>query len=435
MPWRFVAALMETPLLPTAELLVGMSRHLSAYGASQPKADLAQLEFAGRIFELALRLRGSGVSSAERVEALGVSAGISRREIRREFLPALEVLGLVDLERDHEGVIKAVSEKIPPIDDLYQRADSVLSNVMPEPLELMALRILRTTTIMPITISTAKEECAALGPEELAVRAIEDLESLHLCTRQRSADGDEVLFNPNIWAVDKDHSHAALQAENGAVRAALSGVLEEVAATAGTPEDEIQAGDRKWVDYAVSQGLLLRSIVTTLGGQERAFLFSPHMGRSVFDAPTGADPSGHVRQLIGSMVFARRFASNRLFAPTAFLRTLVRNGEAGDASNIGTDYSMLETAGIVRVEPAYRFKKFVLLQADVAEEAITYLEDSADGNTTSGALQGQRGYRHPEAERARRLVQLPKEAAPSPSASQDILAALRQEMGRRRFDR
>ncbi|MFJ2651573.1 hypothetical protein ACIO1C_33220 [Streptomyces sp. NPDC087420] len=210
-----------------------MSRHLSTYGASQPKADLAQLEFAGRVFELALRLRGSGVSSPERVEALGVSAGIGKREIRREFLPTLEVLGLVDLERDREGAIKVVSEKIPPIDDLYQRADSVLSHVMPEPLEMMALRILRTTTIMPITVSTAEEECAALGPEALAVRAVEDLESLHLCTRQRSADGDEVLFNPNIWAVDKDHSHAALQAEDGAVRAALSGVLEEVAGFSG----------------------------------------------------------------------------------------------------------------------------------------------------------------------------------------------------------
>ncbi|MEU3956093.1 hypothetical protein AB0F45_27840 [Streptomyces achromogenes] len=422
-------------LLPTAELLVGLSRHLSAYGSSQPKADLAPLEFAGRVFELALRLRGSGVSAPERVDALGIDAGIPKREIRREFLPTLEVLGLVDLERDPEGAVVAVSEKIPPIEELYARADSVLSHALPEPIDRMALAVLRATTIMPITTATALEECAPLGPEELAHRAIEDLESLHLCSRQLSADGDEVLFNPNVWAVDKDHSQAALQAEDGAVRLALSGLLEEVAATAGMPEDEVTAGDQKWVNYAVSQGLLLRSIVTTLTGQERAFLFSPHMGRSMFDAPTGPDPSGHVRQLIGSMVFARRFASNRLFAPTAFLRKLVREGEAGDASNIGTDYSMLETAGIVRVEPAARFKKFVLLQADVAEQAITYLEDTADGNTTSGALRGQRGYRHPEAERALRLEQPSRMAVPSPSASQDILAALRQEMGRRRYDR
>ncbi|SFL69208.1 hypothetical protein [Streptomyces pini] len=422
-------------MLSTAELLVGLSRHLSAYGASQPKADLGQLEFAGRVLELALRLRGSGVSSPERVDALGLDAGITKRELRKELLPTLEVLGLVELEHGRDGGLISVAEKVPPFDELSARADGVLENSMPDPVEKMVLALLRETTVMPITTAAAVEICASLGPEKLAHRAIEDLESLHLCARQRSADGDEVLFNPNIWAVDKDHSYAALQAEDGKVRAALSGVLEEVASTAGMPEDEVTSGDKRWIDYAVSQGLLLRSLVTTSSGEERAFLFSPHMGRSTFDAPTGADPSGHVRQLIGSMVFARRFASNRLFAPTAFLRRLIREGEAGDAPNIGTDYSMLETAGIVRVEPARWHKKFVLLKADVAEEALTYLEGADVGDTTSGALHGQNGYRHPEVERARRLVQPFKEAAPSASASQDILAALRQEMGRRRYGR
>jgi hypothetical protein len=347
----------------------------------------------------------------------------------------LETLGLIDLERDSDRGVRAVSERIPPLPELFVQADAILEIAMPEPLERMAMEVLRQTTLMPITLDTALETCASLGPEDLARRAIEDLQSLHLCALQRSADGEEVLFNPNVWAVDKDHSHAAIQAENGAVRAALSGLLEEVAATAGLPEDEVTSADRKWIDFAVSQGLLLRSLVTTALGQERSFLFSPHMGRSAFDAPTGADPSGHVRQLIGSMMFANRYASNQLFAPTAFLRKLIREGEAGDASNISTDYSMLETAGIVRVEPAYSYYKFVLLQADVAEQAVTYLENTGSSGTASGGLRGQRSYLQPEIERARRLVQPSREAIPSPSASQDILAALRQEMGRRRYDR
>ncbi|QIK04713.1 hypothetical protein G7Z12_37700 [Streptomyces sp. ID38640] len=422
-------------MLTTAELVLGLSRHLSAYGASQPKADLGQLEFAGKIIELAVRVRGSAVSTPERVAALGLDAGISKREVQRELLPALETLSLVDLERDSDHVVRAVSERVPPLPELFDRADAILAIAMPEPLERMAMEVLRQTTLMPMTVPTALEACASLGTEELACRAIEDLQSLHLCALQRSADGDEVLFNPNVWAVDKDHSHAAVQAENGAVRAALSGLLEEVSATAGFPEASVTSADKKWIDFAVSQGLLLRSLVTTASGEERSFLFSPHMGRSAFDAPTGADPSGHVRQLIGSMMFANRYASNRLFAPTAFLRKLIRNGEAGDASNIGTDYSMLETAGIVKVEPAYSYSKFVLLQADVAEQAVTYLDNTGSGGTASGGLRGQRSYLQPEIERARRLVQPSKDAIPSPSASQDILAALRQEMGRRRYDR
>ncbi|MEU2772466.1 hypothetical protein ABZ646_05950 [Streptomyces sp. NPDC007162] len=422
-------------MLTAAELALGLSRHLSAYGASQPKADLGQLEFAGRVIELAIRIHGSGVSSPDRIAALGLDAGIPKRETLGQLLPTLETLGFVDLERDSNHVMRAVSERIPPMAELFHQADAILESAMPEPLERMAMEVLQQTTLMPVTLGTALETCAPLGPEPLARRAIEDLQSLHLCALQRSADGEEVLFNPNVWAVDKDHSYAAVQAENGVVRAALSGLLEEVSATAGLPEDEVTSAEKKWIDFAVSQGLLLRSLVTTVSGEERSFLFSPHMGRSAFDEPTGADPSGHVRQLIGSMMFANRYASNRLFAPTAFLRKLIREGEAGDASNIGTDYSMLETAGIVRVEPAYSYSKFVLLQADVAEQAVTYLENTGSAGTISGSLRGQSGYLQPEIERARRLVQPSREAIPSPSASQDILAALRQEMGRRRYDR
>ncbi len=156
-----------------------------------------------------------------------------------------------------------MSEKVPPPEELFARAEAIVDIAMPEPLERTAMEVLRQTTLMPITLHTALETCAPLGPEELAQRAIENLQSLHLCALQKSADGDEILFNPNVWAVDKDHTHAAVQ-ENGVVRAALSGLLEEVSATAGLPEEAVTSADKKWIDFAVSQGLLL-----ALAGHDR----------------------------------------------------------------------------------------------------------------------------------------------------------------------
>lgn len=416
-------------MLSTAELLLGLSRHLSAYGTSQPRADLGQLEFAGQVLDTAVRLRGSGVCAPERVEALARGTGITKRALRNDILPTLEVLGLVDLEHNVERAIIAVSERVPPVDELFASADRLVDIAAPEPLERMALAVLRETTLMPITQRTALELCAGLGSEEDALEAIEDLQSLHLCMRRHSADDNVVLFNPNVWAADHDYSAAALRAEDGDVRAALTGLLEEVSASAGLPELRVTSCEKKWVDYAVAQGLLQRSIVTTTDGVERAFLFAPHMGKAAFEAPTGVDPSGHVRQLIGSMVFARTYATNRLFAPTKFLNRLINDGEAGDATNIGTDYPMLETAGIVRVEKAPRFFKFVLLQADVAQEALTYLDNAGSSSLTAG-LRGQRSYRHPERERAAALA---VETEPSPRATANIIAALRQEIGARRY--
>ena len=419
-------------MLSTAEMTLGLFRHLSTYGSSQPKADLAALEYCGRALEVAVCLQGSGVMAVARAEGIASAAGISRRDLHRELLPTLDHLGWVHLERDAQGQITIVSEQVPPLAEVFASADRLLSIISPDPIERMALAVLDATTRMPITVETATDIATRIGTEQGATRAIEDLESLHLCVRQRTDDGTTVLFNPNVWAADRDYSQAALRAEDGPVYSALSGLIEEVAATAGLPESDVTSTEQRWIDYAVAQGLLLRSLVKTSTGAQQAFLFAPHMGRSAFNAPTGIDPSGHVRQLIGSMVFARRFASNRLFAPRAFLNRLLREGEAGDASNIGTDYSMLETSGIVRVDRANRYYKFVLLKPNIAEGAIDYLDNTGTSGTTSGGLRDQRTFVYPESERAR--MQTPgKHAEPSTGATSAILAALRQEAGRRRY--
>ena len=65
-------------------------------------------------------------------------------------------------------------------------------------------------------------------------------------------------------------------------------------------------------------GLIQRSVVQTTNGDEQRFLFSPHLGRDPFGT-AATDPSGHVRQLVGSMIYASTFAAtNRLRSPSAF---------------------------------------------------------------------------------------------------------------------
>jgi hypothetical protein len=237
-----------------------------------------------------------------------------------------------------------------------------------------------------------------------------------------------------VWATDTDYSAAALRAEDSTVRAALTGLLEEVAASPGLPQRAVTSTAIEWINYAVSQGLVQRSLVTTSGGQEQAFLFSPHMARSAFENETGVDPTGHVRQLIGSMVYAKNFASFKLRDPGVFLSRLIRDGEAGDASSIGSDYPMLETAGIVRVERASNYFKLVLLQPDVAEQAVTYLGTAASAEQADArGLRDQRTYVHPDRERAQ--VEVARAADTTPDETRRILAALRQVAGRRGYGR
>jgi len=419
-------------VLTPAESLIGLSRHLSMYALGPDRAALGNLEFAGHVLEISIRLRSSGVSRARRVHAITLDAGIPVRRLEGEILPVLESLGWAECARNEEGELEWVSEQVPPLSELVNSADSLLRVARPTNVERAVLSVLDATTVMPLTRDAAIEAGTTEASEEEAERAIDYLDALNLAEVRRSEDGHVVVYNPNIWSLDADLSAAALRAEDSSVRDAIGGLIEEVSATPGMPQDLVTSTTVEWIDYAVAKGLVHRSLVVTSEENERAFLFTPHMSRNAFQAPSGVDPSGHVRQLIGSMMYANKFAKWKLRTPGVFLSRLIAEGEAGDASSIGTDYPMLETAGIVRVEPAERFFKLVLLQSDVAEQALTFLQQ-AEGRAGSDAmgsgLRDQRKYVHPERQRA----QVGRQAATKPGETERLIAALREEAGRRRF--
>jgi hypothetical protein len=381
--------------------------------------------------EVAMRLRASGVSHGDRVEAIGQAAGVPRPTLLGQILPALEALGWIECWRDGPKLLQ-VSEQIPPLSELVDQADRLLDVAYPTQVERVVLRLLDETTVMPIAFDRAIELGAETSSEADAERALSYLKSLDLLYVSKTAAGERVVFNPNVWATDTDYSEAALKAEDSTVHGALSGLIEEVSQSPGFPESLVKSTEPKWVNFAVSHGLIHRTLVKTTDGKERSFLFTPHMARNAFAAPSGVDPSGHVRQLVGSMVFANRYSHHQLRWPSAFLRKLLREGEAGDASDVGTDYPMLEQAGIVRVEKGPRYYKLVLLQRDIAERALDFLvraEEPESLETVS--LRDQNTYRHPEQERTR----LALEPHGSKPETERILAALRETTGRRDFGR
>jgi hypothetical protein len=419
-------------VLSDAELLLGLSRHLSAFGASVASTALANLEFSGQVYEMAWRLRGSQVSSAARIRAIALEAKIKPRELERDVLPALESLNLIEIARDpSDGSLRQVSEFIPPPAELIALAPAVIAITMPTPIELAALRILRGTSLQPLE-ATALASLVEDEDEVIAAEAARHLEALRL-VRSASADERRVLFNPNIWS-DEAVALAALKVEDARIRTEVGALLEEVAQSPGMPETAVSSTEQRWIDFAVAHGLVQRSVVTTSEGDEKRFLFTPHLGRDAFGvSPT--DPSGHVRQLVGSMIYAATYAKIRLWSPVAFVRKLIREGEAGDASPIGTDYPMLETGGIVRVKPGSTSNKFALelLQADVAESALAVLESrggSGDGGEGHAAgLRAQRSYEHVERQRARLAIDVPTDDADA----RRLIEALRDSTARRQF--
>lgn len=395
-------------VLSDAELTLGLSRHLSVYAMASDRAALGNLEFAGQLFEMAFRLRGSTSSSAGRVEAIGLDAALSPRTLK-DVLVTMEMLDWISVNRDANGTPLSVNERIPAMPALIAAGSQVLDMVAAGATERAALHLLRATTMQPLLAEQALEGASkAADDDEAAEAALRHLTGVGLIRKVVTDGGPEVLYNPNVWTQGDQIADAALKAADANATSEVGALLEEVAASPGLPEAHVTSTEARWVAFAVTQGLVQRSVIQTSEGREQGFLFTPHLARDPFGT-TGGDASGQVRQLVGSMVYAATFAEYRLHSPDAFLRSLINLGVAGDVSSIGTDYPMLERAGIVRVVPGSEPHKFrlELLQAEIAEEALTLLtarNPQTGAPATATVISGQRGYIHVERERARLAV-------------------------------
>lgn len=419
-------------ILTDAELLLGLSRHLSAYASGPDRAALSELEFVGWLYDLSFRLRGSTTTPADRVKAIGVDVGLSPRSLR-DIIAALEQIGWVTVQRDQAGAPLFINETLPPASELVAAAPRVLDIVNVGSVERAALAVLRATTLQPLVRNDALEigSTAAGGDSEAAEDAVRHLAALGL-VRVASVDAArDVLYNPNVWTQGQEVASAALKAADAGATKEVQALLEELADNPGLPEAKVTSTGQRWIRFAVAQGLVQRSVIQTTEGGEQGFLFTPHLARDPFGGTAG-DASGHVRQLVGSMIYATTFAKTRLDAPVAFLRAMLRDGIAGNVPAIGTDYPMLEKAGIIRVVPGsgngFRME---LLQTDVAEDAVRLLISGAGpggaGKANAAALRAQRNYIHIERDRAR----LALEANSDDAEEARLIASLRDFTKRR----
>lgn len=398
-------------MLTDAELVLGLSRHLTAYQMTPERAALEQLELAGRVFDLAFRLRGSTTSSADRLRAIALDAGMGKLTLQA-VAAAMETLGWIEIDRDPDGLPQVVRETIPAASALLGAAPSVLDIVMTTPAERAALVLLRETTLRPLIrddglqLASEADGITTQG-EQYALDALRYLTHTGLLRSVTTESDDrEVLYNPNIWIQGDSIAQAALKAADARGSAEVRALLEEIASNPGLPEAHVKSTEPKWISFAVSQGLVQRSVIQTSDDREQGFLFTPHLGRDPFGGTAG-DASGQVRQLVGSMIYASTFARTRLDYPDRFIGALINRGVAGNASSIGTDYPMLERAGIVRVVRGRGSDRWSLelLQTEVAEDALRLLtsrsESSAGRTADAAVLQAQRSYVHIEQDRAR----------------------------------
>jgi hypothetical protein len=260
-------------VITDGQLILGLSRHLSAYSVSPIHARLESLQFAGQVYEMAWRLRHAQLSSAARVQAIGIEAKIGPRVLDTQILPTLEQLGWARCDRYDNGSLYSVAAFIPPDTELLESVTRLLDLVMASPVERAALVLLDATSVQPLEREAALQHASAYG-DEAAEEALRCLINIHLVREVVVDDGRKVVFNPNIWVGDEQVAKAALKAEDAHVNAKVGALLEEVIAFPGLPEEHVRSTEPR--QYHLVRPF--RSPIST---------FPPrHARASVDDSPT-----------------------------------------------------------------------------------------------------------------------------------------------------
>jgi hypothetical protein len=180
-----------------AQLVLGLSRHLSAYSISSAHAALESLQFAGQVYEMAWRLRYAQVSSVQRIQAIGIEAKIGPRILDQQILPTLQQLGWVQCQRDPAAALVSVAAFIPPDAALLTSVDRLLDLVAATPVQRAALAVLAATSLQPLERTAALQASATFG-DEAAEEALRHLTNINLVRQVRGDDARDVVFNPNL---------------------------------------------------------------------------------------------------------------------------------------------------------------------------------------------------------------------------------------------
>jgi hypothetical protein len=135
---------------------------------------------------------------------------------------------------------------------------------------------------------------------------------------------------------------------------------------------------------------------------------------------------------VAHILFGHEQASasgGRIYSPTVLVRKLINQGQVGPASNIKTDYHLLEAAGIVSVAPSgYAGRGYLqLIKPEIAEAGLEWIRRITDssGAESIKLRQSPSGFTSPENERS---------ITPDAGEAHDLVVAqvteLRKEMQR-----
>lgn len=357
------------------------------------RADIETLLLAYQAMDFASRLKGfNRITNPELVKNFARLAGTSERQLYQDVLPVLKRSDVIDYAVDVHGQLEYVEELVGVTGSIIAQTFKVLDGLDPNDHEIALLHSIEIAAWAPLTRSQHIDQISArtgVG-DEAAERGYNLALAIGINQRISSRElNEEVVFNPHVWGTGQVQIATFLRNLPPSERDALLGICEAVTAKPGSTLNAI-GGDSRVVTGARKVGLIQAATVKSnaLGRPlSQTYVFSPLIQTEDDHATT--TEALHLRKLfLAHILFGQEKATlgyGRIGNPVVLVEKLLKRKEVGPATNIGTDYHMLEAAGVVRVEGDPGERAYLkLIKEDIVRDGLDWLKASL-GSVTGGS--------------------------------------------------
>jgi hypothetical protein len=358
--------------------------------------EIEPLLIAGRAMDFAARLKDMGTArlSREVVVNFAKLANIGPLSLVSQILPALKEADVVDFTLVG-GQVSGVEEYVGVTGTLVEQAVRVLFALNPTRAEMALLHSVELASWAPLTESQHLQQLTKrMFADDEARHGLRLAFAVGVNQRLHSVDLNEyVVFNPYVWGTEQITIAKFLRSLPSAEREVMLGVCEQASNRPGLALPSLQ-GNPRVVASARKVGLLQATTVKSSagGGSSQTYVFSPLL-ETEDDKALTTEALHQRKMFVAHILFGMEKAKSgggRILDPALLVRRLHERGKVGPATNVGTDYHLLEAQGIVAVEASRQGDRSYLrmVKEEIVRDGLDWLErtDSGGSGTPSAKL-------------------------------------------------
>lgn len=361
------------------------------------RAKVEVLLLTGKAMDFAARLQGHHdllPLTGPVVMKYAQFAGLGAIELRSTVLPALKKAGIVDYTVDTAGAVVQVDEYVGVSASVVEQTVQLLNQLGPHRFDLAFLHSVEVAAIAPLVKAQHLSEVVRRGfTDEEAAAALTLAEAVGIAQSVTSTElAEQVVFSPYVWGTKQIELATFLRKLPPNERDVLLGVSEQVLDRPGMSLGKLGASPAV-VRSAHNAGLIQAATVRSSVGGESTYVFSPLLEAQ--DNQFTTTEAFHLRKLfVAHILFGYEQAmagGGRIFDPALLVERLISRGRVGPATNIGTDYHMLQMHGVVLVQNvAGGDRAFLqLVKKEIAEASLRWIRRITDMTGVEGIKLGQ----------------------------------------------